>query len=269
MPNLRLSSDVHAFRQFAFATVALALFAAAWHLHGQSRRKPHLAEAECGECHLAGNAVNEVNAAKLLASQERLCGRCHENALKASHPSGFMPPRALPVEYPADWKGDLTCSTCHVPHGVAPGLLRGARRGKQLCLACHDELFFRRMKDQGGSLVASGHLSGGPSRAADLDAFSLQCLGCHDNAADAPAVRVGGSGLVRHGDGGLNHPIGIRYRDAVRSGSFRPEAMLPRQILLPGGKVGCLACHQAYRKDHGKLVMSNQGSRLCLQCHDI
>jgi predicted CXXCH cytochrome family protein len=263
---------VAASRRGRLALAAVLLFAGAWLFLARGDNAPvgHLAGADCAECHLAGAAVNAGNAAKLVASQEVLCRTCHPDSVKVSHPSGIPPGRPLPAEYPLDWKGDLTCSTCHVPHGSAPGLLRGDKRGKAFCMQCHTAEFFDNMKDTGASIVVSGHLTSGGldlSRI-DLDRYSLQCLGCHVNAADAPEVTIGNDAIVRHGTGTANHPIGRKYGDAERFGGYRPAILLSKKIFLPDGKVSCVSCHEGYSRSHGKLVMSNKGSALCFQCHE-
>ncbi len=233
--------------------------------------KPHLSEMRCGKCHLTNAPMVPAQARKLVASQEIICGSCHAKALQMSHPSGFVPQGKLPADYPADWKGDLTCSTCHEVHGTRAGLLRGDKRGQAMCLSCHDRAFFDHMKDTGNSLQQAGHLGAAiaPGNRIEIDPISLQCMGCHDSQSDAGGVRVDRSGVMRHISGAANHPIGIPYPVFVRSGEFHPRNMLPKQILLPDGKLGCVSCHQVYNKQHGRLVMSNEGSALCLQCHNL
>lgn len=229
--------------------------------------KPHLAESDCAGCHLAGKSVDPAQASRLVGPQEKQCGACHEAAIKVSHPSGFAPKGKPPDDYPLDWKGDLTCSTCHQPHGNAPGLLRGAKRGKDLCLACHDAAFFKGMKDHGSSIVESGHLRDRAGMAGvELDPYSLQCMRCHGSYSN---VIVGRNGVVRHDACSVNHPIGGRYRDSARRDGYRPESVLTKSILLPDGKLSCVSCHQGYKREHGKLVMSNERSNLCYQCHDL
>lgn len=250
--------------------VVFGLGLGAWRLRAGASGEPfHPAGVACQTCHLAGNQVKPDQAKLLLASQEALCGRCHAKAMQVSHPSGIIPKTKIPAEYPLDWKGDLTCSTCHVIHGSAPGLLRGSKRGRDFCLACHDQKFFNKMPDHGTSMLA-GHLAAGiPQGAQNLDSYSIQCLSCHGTFGDALGVRLDQNLVLRHGDNSLNHPIGERYADAARYGGFRPQSMLPKAIMLPGGRVSCVSCHEGYSKDHGKLVMSNARSALCFQCHDL
>ena len=51
----------------------------------------------------------------------------------------------MPPEFPLDWKGDMTCSTCHNVHASDPVKLRVKRQGKALCQSCHDPDFFARL----------------------------------------------------------------------------------------------------------------------------
>lgn len=249
---------------------AVALCAAAWLYAASGGRPAHLAGTDCGSCHLAGRAATPAQASKLVASQEVLCGTCHPKAIQVSHPTGMTPRNALPAEYPPDWKGDLTCSSCHLSHGTEPGYLRGAKRGKEMCFACHDAAFFKNMKDSGNSIEHSGHLNAGTAMGTiEMDTYSLHCLGCHDSHSDASGVAMSSSGILRHNSGVANHPIGRRYREAARYGGYRAEHTLSKKILLPEGKLSCVSCHQGYNKDHGKLVMPNTRSALCFQCHDL
>ena len=258
---------------FAGLVSAILLCAVTWIFAGFGD-KAHLSDQACNNCHLTGKEqnVDPAQAGRLIASQEMLCGVCHKNVKRMSHPTGFSPKGKMPAEYPLDWKGDMTCSTCHVVHGTKPGLLRGEKRGKDLCLSCHDTAFFNGMKDSGVSLQLSGHAIADMAqeeKSTDIDALSLQCMGCHNGQSDAGGIMVGRNGIVRHSSGAANHPIGVLYPAISRNREFRPRSMLPKAIWLPNGKLSCVSCHQAYKKEHGQLVMPNNGSSLCLQCHDL
>lgn len=233
-------------------------------------RPSHPSGTGCGNCHIVGSDGELAQASKLVASQEQLCVKCHERAVQLSHPSGFVPRRSLPAEFPLDWKGDLTCSTCHLTHSGEPGLLRGKKRGREFCLSCHEPAFFRNMKDAGSSLVISGHLDVGRGRGTiDIDPHSLHCLGCHAGGhSGGGSVSVSRGGILRHASGSAPHPIGRSYRDASLRGGFHPEHQLAqKKIILSNGKISCVSCHEAYKKDHGKLVVSLNRSALCLSCH--
>ena len=247
----------------------IVLLCAAASLHAAGGRMAHPSGTDCGDCHVA-TAVGQVQAPKLLAFQEVLCIGCHERAVEVSHPTGFVPRRKLPAEYPLDWKGDLTCSTCHIVHGREPGLLRGKKHGREFCLACHDRAFFRNMKDAGTSLVVSGHLDLGRIHGTiDIDRHSLNCLGCHAGShSGGGSVSVSRNGVLRHASGSAPHPIGRSYREASRNGGFRPEYELAqKKILLSDGRISCVSCHEGYKQDHGRLVLPLARSALCLACH--
>lgn len=93
------------------------------------------------------------------------------------------------------------------------------------------------------------------------------CLGCHDGTS-ARAMHVEG-----------NHPVGVDYeRLAVqRAASLRPSSSPSglggtiAEDLLINGRVECSSCHDPHAA-HGsgttRLRVSNQGSRLCLTCHE-
>ena len=254
-------------RALAPLAALLAVGAGAWLYAQIFQPRLHPLDSGCESCHLAGADTTPDNAAMLIASQEQLCSKCHPNSLQLSHPSGFTPPpgKTIPASYPLDWKGDLTCSTCHEVHGDLPGKLRGTARARDMCLACHDQAFFDNMRDSGVSVVQSGHLGAlNAQNWQTLDPYSIQCLECHGNSGD---VNVDPNQILRHGS--LNHPIGRSYAAAVRYGGYRPAIMLSKKILLPNGMVGCVSCHEGYSKTHGKVVTTNTGTSLCFECHDI
>lgn len=227
--------------------------------------EPSGSEAPCEDCHASSMPVTAANAGDLTASQRSLCGGCHRGALEASHPTGFVPDRALPAEFPLGPQGEMTCSTCHVVHGEAPAQLRTAATGTEFCLGCHDATFFSEMADQGRSMHGSGHLDARTQRAWRIDAYSTQCMVCHQKN-----VSIAGDGSSKENGwlnaaGSVNHPIGSSYRQiASRDGYWGPE-MLPDEILLPNGLVSCVSCHDGYSRRHGNLV---RPERLCMDCHN-
>ena len=227
----------------------------------------------CVSCHVAGNATTAKNARILKANQEQLCGKCHDNALKMSHPSGFIPKPGtmIPAIYPLDWRGGLTCSTCHMVHGDMPGKLRGTTQGRDFCLACHDSEFFKKMIDGGESLTSSGHLGILPTKTwKSLDPYSVQCMECHAERGD---VSVDGNAdsdkvlIVRHAND--NHPVGRSYAEAATHGGYKPVFKLSRKIQLPNGVISCISCHEGFTKNHGKLISITSYSTLCYECHDL
>lgn len=245
-----------------------------WQVAGSSiPDKGHLANSDCQTCHLTQETtVTPERASILLGRQEKLCADCHPNAARLSHPSGFFPKRPLPKDLPGDWKGELTCSTCHeihAPHGQ--GLLRGKLRGQGFCLRCHEQKFFDAMADSGSSVTLSGHLDAREPEtdaALPLDSFSLQCLTCHGEKGDLSSVSIQ-QGVMNHASSSLNHPIGSNYTDATGYGGYHPATALPQTVILPEGRISCISCHVGYSEHHGGLVIANEGSQLCFTCHDL
>ncbi|QSX39129.1 cytochrome c3 family protein [Shewanella sedimentimangrovi] len=235
-------------------------------------KSPHLMANDCRSCHLVQGEITPINAGRLLASQEKLCKDCHPKALTASHPTGFSPGRSLPADFPLDWKGELTCSTCHSVHDERAGLMRTSLRGRDYCQSCHDSAFFDAMADGGTTLVSSGHLVPDLAtlvEAGTIDDFSFQCMTCHADEQGSLAVSISASGVINHSSGGSNHPVGSDYQQVSLGGGYRPVSMLPGYISLPQGRLSCVSCHIAYGDIHGKLVSSNEGSQLCFSCHDL
>ncbi|VAX10252.1 hypothetical protein MNBD_GAMMA26-2606 [hydrothermal vent metagenome] len=231
----------------------------------------HLKALACQDCHLAGDSATPQNAHQLVATQEQLCGRCHDKILLVSHPSGFRPNRTIPAEYPLDSRGYITCSTCHLAHGNGRLLMRNDTHGRELCLSCHDMAFFERMVD-GGLLVQNrGHMGHQEmvSEELMLDSYTANCTSCHSRT-----VRIGRIGpsqishLLAHGPTTMPHPIGFIYV-GDQSLRHRPRSELDKRLILPDGRLSCVTCHRVYDDGHGSLVMSNEGSALCFQCHDI
>ena len=225
----------------------------------------HLSDSNCATCHVAGESANEYSAHLLTASQEVLCGGCHENSLYISHPSGFVPDRHLPIEYPLDWDGIFTCSSCHSIHASTPGLLRDNTAGQSLCLTCHEAAFFSQMADDGLSIVQI-HLTLQPiDPALPVDSYSLHCAGCHDNVISAN----GDGSFNASNDSGMNHTIGVNYNNFTINGRYFTIAELDSRMVLPYGYISCVSCHQGYSSDHGNLNVLKTGSALCYQCHNM
>lgn len=226
-----------------------------------------LLQSQCSDCHVATDGgKNAAESRMLLKGQEQLCISCHKDALKASHPSGIHPSMQIPKTFPTDWKGDLTCSSCHFIHEGGHGRMRSGLRGKDYCLACHDSGFFTAMADRGQSILFIGHMrDSNDISSSGIDAYSKKCMACHDKQNNLPGLSVNvGNGLVRH-SGGNNHPIGVNYLDAFKSGTYHHVTKLPKEIMLPDGMVSCVSCHEGYKKKHGKLIPE----ATCISCHDL
>ena len=235
------------------------------------REEAHrFSESECKRCHVKP----ESNPAMLVESVTKLCTQCHSKGIKtASHPIDMKPRLVrVPLDMPLR-NGKLTCNTCHNVHaerfnafGEKSYFLRITARGKDFCIACHEmnpvELGHR-------ELLVTAHMGRKYMVTDDrqsLDAVSVECIGCHDGSIGVAADYTMGSGSWEHLDGA--HPIGTDYRQSrMKRRGLAPVSKIDGRIRLFDGKVGCATCHDPYSTLKGKLVMSNDGSMLCIECH--
>ena len=231
--------------------------------------KFHPRNMPCNSCHISSDNITQDNAGQLLATQEKLCSSCHEDALKVSHPSGLIPTIKTPDIFPLDWKHELTCSSCHDVHSVSHSTIRGNLRGRQLCLSCHNMAFFRAMTDDGISIQQSVHKNKSSNNFSSVDSYSLECLNCHANEGDKKSIAISARGIVKHSSGAVNHPVGTLYRNAQNRGSYKEMSKISSNIILPDGKVSCISCHKGYSKKHGEMVETKSTTALCLECHDM
>jgi len=214
------------------------------------------------------------------------CEGCHTPVRGFSHPVGMRPGRELPAEFPLEG-GRMTCVTCHdadsaQTHALArtegAPMLRGGRRASELCVECHRGSLGSARSAHPTALGRAHLLWEGvrPGRAgtggldAVLDERSALCMGCHDGslAFDAGGHR---SGTLFARGREQEHPVGLVYpRGEGGRGRGRlvaAETLDPR-IRLFNGTIGCGSCHSLYSPERAYLSMSNQGSGLCLECHE-
>ena len=197
--------------------------------------------------------------------QEQLCEECHSGVIEASHPTGFIPARSLPTEFPLNEKGEMTCTTCHDIQKNGKPALQVQKRGKQFCASCHSESFFASMPDAGNSLITSGHLSADNKSSGTLDNYSTECMTCHMDKGEVSGRKVASRKFMLSTIGGGNHAVGMDYNQFQYKIDYRPVNSLPEEIFLPEGKVSCISCHKAYTKKHGEIVSKDN---LCITCHD-
>lgn len=205
-----------------------------------------------------------------------------------NHPVGVIPSTAVtvPSSWPVDNRGAITCLTCHadIPTSreVSGPQLRDfeshAPQAADFCARCHGET------DQGSArsvhwrTLGVAHLPSDRTDPRDgggvLDTRTRQCLSCHDgvSAPESTNTTPWARSLGNMGDKRRNHPIGVQYRDLGRPkdlSPLRPASLLPREVALPNGKVGCLSCHNLFAGGEYLLTVPTKGSELCLTCHDM
>lgn len=206
----------------------------------------------------------------------------------ANHPVRVIPSDAVavPPAWPLDEYGAITCSTCHTEIPISPEVagpkLRDvesqAARPTEFCAKCHSQTDQRNARSIHWVTLAVAHVTSDGAYSRDdgrgLDTQTRQCLSCHDGASASesnsmtPWSNWGGYTGDRHRD----HPIAVRYADPSRSkdlSPLRPASLLPPEVPLPGGNVGCVSCHNLYAREEHLLTVPIHGSELCLTCHDM
>jgi predicted CXXCH cytochrome family protein len=142
-------------------------------------------------------------------------------------------------------------------------MLRATDDPAGLCTTCHAPSADRASQH---ALGVPAHL-GTPARsrrlAIDMDVESAGCVSCHDGSMVMDPGHLGQRSTFQADA----HPIGATYRSG-RGGGLRPSALLDERIRLFDDRIGCGSCHSPYSPEPSLLVMSNQGSALCLDCHD-
>lgn len=120
---------------------------------------------------------------------------------------------------------------------------------------------------------------------------SRLCLSCHDGsvAVDSYGGRAGTiflAGPDAVGADGLanDHPVSFQYTDAlaIQDGQLHLPSSAPstlggsiNQDLLFNGSLECASCHDVHNSGPARavndslLVITQQGSRLCLTCHNL
>lgn len=118
------------------------------------------------------------------------------------------------------------------------------------------------------------------------DGASLLCLSCHDGTIALGNVLSRGedidfsSGITTMPSGNTNlttdlsddHPISFHYSSSLAIADG--ELVIPENLLWPinleKGKLQCTACHDPHKNIYTDfLVLSNQYSDICLQCHNL
>jgi len=239
-------------------------------------RSYHDFKGRCLACHIQKPSPGDSRTT-LRKDITVLCTKCHEQQDGLSHPVDIRPAGKVPSFLPLDWRGMITCVTCHETHrqGFGTSHIRTRLSGQAFCVLCHSGLDNNMHSISGvgahmGGLVKVAYGPGNRG-VVRLDEVSIKCMSCHD-AALGGETTVANVDLFRstHSNTtGLTHPIGVLYAEARRKyrGAYRPLDQLPPQIKLYGGRVGCGTCHSPYAVGHAKLVMNNYGSNLCLACH--
>jgi predicted CXXCH cytochrome family protein len=116
----------------------------------------------------------------------------------------------------------------------------------------------------------AGTSSAGHSGSPDIGQRPSElCLGCHPVSIEVSESN-GASRVV----GRANHPVGVAYEPSGHAALRLPDSPSGaggsiEADLLHDGMIECTSCHDVHHsRQRALLVVSNDGSRLCLTCHD-
>jgi predicted CXXCH cytochrome family protein len=224
--------------------------------------QPHeFLSGDCIMCHIDEKKAPE----QIKSSVTDSCTKCHAKIDRTlGHPVDMYPYKntVIPVDMPlTDRK--VTCLTCHYVHPpegeVNSTFIRREITGISFCLACH--------KNDSREHVNMGKAHVQPDKidiTGSFDEMTGRCIECHDMGRYFEWGEARSTCMSK-----LNHPVGVSYESTsnTRKGSFCPLQALSKEVNLFDGKIGCGTCHNIYSPMRNLLVMSNQQSKLCLQCH--
>lgn len=260
-----------------FLALSVGLMALIW-TWALANSNVHNFEGKCQMCHSSvptpGTPFEEII---LKDNVDRLCANCHSINQRTSHPVNMRPRTSIPLQRYLDQEGRMTCITCHEVHKEEnnsfsrrelKGLLRGHAQGRAFCFICHNnEMLGANWRHE--MVITYAHA---PDRLSQnehgslLDPYSVECLSCHDGVVSKMTTVEVRSGDFQHNIG-LSHPVGVEYPTMGHDNEFTPRNILPEEVKLFDGKVGCLSCHNPYGGKKSLLVMDNHRSALCFTCH--
>ena len=122
-----------------------------------------------------------------------------------------------------------------------------------------------------GTIIKASINSGDDSPLGLLDSFSTGCVSCH-NGIVTPQNSLN---FKNNPDSKMQvlagkHPIGMDYaRYAAVNNNLRKPGELNPKLVLVGGKVSCVTCHDALNPEKNHLAMNNSGRDLCVECHNM
>jgi len=261
-------------------------------------------EIYCGTCHgfhdvRSMGEVGSMPFMRLDNDRSEMCMACHKDKAKefgfANHPVNVRSD-IIPVETIKELggklgpNGEIICQTCHMPH-KKPTLV-APFKGSAICLICHGDkktvfrsdhnlaITFPKIRNSRGNGVddtgpcSMCHIPHrGNSRwmwareTGEGNPASQVCLSCHGKEL---GIRVTGR---------YSHPVGEKLGKSSELPLFSD-----RGIKDENGKVHCPSCHNVHKWNPGDSIQykdgmeggptnsflrkSNEGSGLCISCHD-
>ncbi len=182
------------------------------------------------------------------------------------------------VDIPVEQGTGQICIVCHTPHDADPAVVGAPLWHHEQTVATF-------------TLYDSGTMDAIPGQP---DGVSKLCLSCHDNtvALDSwggfsGSLHMGGHKIILGTNLANDHPVSFRYDDALATadGSLHAPSStssglggtILADLLDNDSKVQCTSCHDIHNREgngnyrgprFGLLWIRNDGSSLCLICHD-
>lgn len=184
----------------------------------------------------------------------RQCRQCHDGFVNDSrsvwdpeaehHPVDIVPERDLPSFFPLSGDGELVCTTCHSPHGVAEAedVAGVGEAEERLSLTRHGdaETGFLRMRVQDSAL----------------------CAACHEEAAHEATLK-------RLELPGQTHPVGEELEAAMSERPGWSKARVAEWDSFPEQiRKGCLGCHGPHGSKSEPLLRTAGDGNMCSVCHE-
>jgi len=168
-------------------------------------------------------------------------------------------------------------------HDFSDLALPGGSAAHGACVACHSEpgesvrrgapAWNRALGDAAFRSYAPFENNGEHRR--QVSGSSMLCLSCHDGLLATDGISHLGSGAAA----GVSHPVSVVYDSSTAASKpFLKDPSHPSGLggsitdaMLIDGRIECSSCHDvhAFTPQGGMLVRSNEGSALCLTCHQF
>ncbi|RMG60077.1 MAG: hypothetical protein D6713_03955 [Deltaproteobacteria bacterium] len=223
--------------------------------HGETffEINPHSGKVEGESCLTCHESIpGEEDTATDVKVREKtieVCDFCH-NVKEKSHPENVASLERIPANLPRDSSGNVTCGTCHDPHGTA------------------ETLFFLRKRYIEHLEMSRYEYPHGLENARN-------CKGCHidvetDKKKMRENLRFGGDTLriclSCHGAMDSCHPVLMKPPPGMNEGAGLP--------LSKDGKIICTTCHDPMPDKGGGVLLRVAGREgnihdLCRKCHEI
>jgi len=234
----------------------LMAFCVLCHEDGFAKANPHRAKMGTGRCVFCHVSIDEeaiFHGTSPISQKEpeRLCNFCHD-LRSTNHPRNIDPVMEVPEGLPRDANGEITCVTCHDPHGSSSNThyVRQAyaehfvrlneykphKNDRFSCRSCHVD--------------KPENITKGNRNLRFQDDVTMLCISCHARSRN-------------------HHPVGSLVPDKMQA-RLKEKGGLP----LEGGTISCITCHST-NCSSGDLSVSvryyNSYMRnlsLCWFCHD-